>query len=179
MEILLVSGDYSTQEVGTALKTDQLLCLWSDDDHNDRKLKVSVAYNPYVPTLQGQIEENDKLLRKLSSGRVSKIYLRFGSNIRQLEKSIQWLERNCEPDIDVCGSIFLPMRQVLNRLKAKPLSGVYLDEKFLSNCTHAKDLILETMRLLNHKGYEMVIQHPGVTNFTLGKYAFDELLSEL
>ncbi len=130
-EILLVSGsrkkkNFDVTNILTSLK--------------DEYMKFGVAYNPYFIEKDDIFLERDNLIKKINSGLVNSIWLQFGSNLKVLEKEIQFIKKNImnqsdtfNKDIKLYGSILVPSKQFLARFKFRPWKGVYLNNDFLNS----------------------------------------------
>jgi hypothetical protein len=195
-EILLVSGDYGKQiqkdsssnhnlhstslDILTKLQNLQKDAL-QEYCSVDRPTKLCVAFNPFHKSSQALDKEKLRLRQKLETGQVRKIYLQFGSDVKRLERGLHWLNTKIDCDkVDVCGSIFLPMAEVLDRLQKRPLPGVYLSQRFLtSGEDYATKKVLKMMQMLKRQNAELVFQHPGVSDVTAGADMMDYLLDRL
>ena len=133
-QILLVSGsrkknDFEVLDILEKLKFDL-----------SKNIKFGVAFNPYFLEERDCIIERDRLINKLNSYFVKSIWLQFGSEINQLTREINFLnktilssEKFVENQINVYGSLFIPSKQFLARFKFRPWRGVYLSNKYLSS----------------------------------------------
>ena len=105
-----------------------------------KNIKFGVAFNPYFLEDRDCIIERNRLINKLNSYFVKSIWLQFGSEINQLTREINFLnktilssEKFVENQINVYGSLFIPSKQFLARFKFRPWRGVYLSNKYLSS----------------------------------------------
>ena len=75
--------------------------------------KIGVAFNPFFPPEEDSKLEQNRLLKKIQTEQVDKVYLQFGSNLERLRSSLQWLsEIRCEEEgkgrnLEICGSIWI------------------------------------------------------------------------
>ena len=53
--------------------------------------KIAVAFNLSPPKPSDRTQERDRLLAKLETGMVQKIYFQFGSDLELLQSSLEWL----------------------------------------------------------------------------------------
>jgi hypothetical protein len=85
-EILIVNGSGDKKsEWNTVIDLSEIANL-------EKKAKVDVAYNPYFPGEERQLEENHRLEQKLASGAVDKVYLQFGTDLKLLENALKWIQ---------------------------------------------------------------------------------------
>jgi len=84
--------------------------------------KVSVAYNPYLPA--GEIEvENQRLQEKLDSGLVSGVYLQLGEDADALINGISLVRSLSQ--VEILAAILTPSAGTIARLKENTWPGVY------------------------------------------------------
>ena len=133
-EILLVSGSKKRNqfEVLNILET-----LKSD---MSKDIKFGVAFNPYFfEEVDSNIERN-RIIDKFNYYFVQSIWLQFGSDINQLFREINFLNKMIlnskkiiDNEIKIYGSLFIPSKQVLARFKFRPWRGVYLSNEYLNS----------------------------------------------
>ena len=126
-QLLLVSG--SGQR-----KFDTVQCLKSLPQEHSDAIGIGVAFNPYIPDRAQRERERARLRLKVGTGRVSAIWLQLGSDLELLADGLKFLEtlaaerRGAAVPLRLYGSIFVPSRQLLARMKFRPWNGVYLSE---------------------------------------------------
>ncbi len=130
---------------------------------------VAVAFNPFFPSDDLLREEQDRMMKKISTMQVDKVYLQFGTDLERLRTSLQWLSKIREehpqaPNFTICGSIFLPTKKLIAQQKFRPWNGVFLCDEFLDSEDGARGIVLEMMRLYASHGCEILIEAPGVRN---------------
>ena len=133
-EILLVSGSKKRNEFEVLSILEKLkfdLC---------KNMKFGVAFNPYFFEESDYKIERNRLIKKLNSFFVQSIWLQFGSEINQLAREINFLnkmvsnsQKLIEKEIKIYGSLFIPSKQFLARFKFRPWRGVYLSNKYLTS----------------------------------------------
>lgn len=129
------------------------------------KTPVAVAFNPFFPDEEDLEAERNRLKNKLATKQVEKIYFQFGSDLRKLQNSLDWLTTlKSEYQFGICGSIFLPTKKLISQQKFRPWNGVFLNEEFLSSEDGARGIVLEMMKLYEFYGCEILIEAPGVRN---------------
>ena len=133
-EILLVSGSKKRKEFEVLNILDKLK---SDLNKNN---KFGVAFNPYFFEERYYKIERNRLIDKLKSYFVQSIWLQFGSEINQLSREVNFLnkflgnsQKLIDREINIYGSLFIPSKQFLARFKFRPWRGVYLSEKYLNS----------------------------------------------
>ena len=146
-EILLVSGSNKKKnfEVLDVLR----------DFKNEKNLNINIgiAYNPYLKNYYNISGERVKLKEKLSSRITKSIWLQFGTDIKLLEKEINFLKESIfnqssnskDKSIKIFGSLLIPSKVFISRFKFRPWKGVFISEKYLNSLddfySFTKDLI--------------------------------------
>jgi len=165
-EILFISGSGDKKAWNTveALKAVRNATNRSATATVDTKLrpKIAVAYNPYFPSRQDREEENRRLIEKLATGSVSKIYLQFGTDINSLQKGLEFIRKNSKSDVTVAGSIFLPTKKLIAQQKFRPWNGVFLSPEFLNGPEEATVIVSEMIRVYEANDVEMLWEAPGI-----------------
>ena len=139
-EILLISGSTKKKEFQVI---DVLKNLSNERDIN---IDIGVAYNPYLIKHYDISGEDEKLIKKISSGLTKSIWLQFGTDLKLLESKIiflKQLKKSNDNNLKLFGSILIPSKQFIARFKLDRERGFYL-EKYLSsldNFIFTKDLI--------------------------------------
>ena len=115
-------------------KFDTVQCLKSLPQEHSDAIGIGVAFNPYIPDRAQRERERARLRLKVGTGRVSAIWLQLGSDLELLADGLQFLEtlaaerHGAAVPLRLYGSIFVPSRQLLARMKFRPWNGVYLSE---------------------------------------------------
>jgi len=115
-EILMVSGSGPKKQWNALAALDAL----RDAGENCPHPKIAVAYNPYFPSEDDLEKENARLVEKLATGCVSKIYLQFGTDLKRLQRGLDFLERHKAAGVSVTGSLFLPTKKLIAQQKFRP-----------------------------------------------------------
>ena len=133
-EILLVSGSRKRDKFEVLNILEKLKSDFSKD------IKFGVAFNPYFLEESDYKIERNRLIDKLNSYFVKSIWLQFGSEINQLVREINFLNKMIgiskkiiDEEINIYGSLFIPSKQFLARFKFRPWRGVYLSNKYLNS----------------------------------------------
>lgn len=126
-----------------------------------KTLRVGVAFNPYLFSPIEVNSERERLLQKLSSGYPTAVYLQFGSDIDLLKDAIAFLNNEIRPrfsSVHIIGSIFLPSRQLLARMKLRPWKGLYLSPEFLGDVERATVIVRQMLELYALEGIEPILE---------------------
>ncbi len=133
-EILLVSGSKKRNDFDVLNILEQLKFDLS------KNIRFGVAFNPYIFEERDCKIERNRLIEKLNSYFVQSVWLQFGSEINQLIREINFLNKIISNDqklvnkeINIYGSLFIPSKQFLARFKFRPWKGVYLSNKYLNS----------------------------------------------
>jgi len=101
-------------------------------EEKNLKVKLGIAYNPYLKKYFKDISERERLHRKLSSGLINSIWLQYGTDIRVLENEVAYLNKEAKyGKINLFGSLLIPSKQFITRFKFRPWKGVHISEKYL------------------------------------------------
>jgi hypothetical protein len=127
-EILLVSGsnkkkNFDTIEVLGYLKKEK-----------DYKVKLGIAYNPYLKKYYNVSSERERFERKISTGLINSIWFQYGTDINVLQDEVNYLQYVAKDQkIKLFGSLFIPSKQFIARFKFRPWKEVYISEKCLNS----------------------------------------------
>ena len=125
-EILLVSGSIKKKNF------DVINVLSKVKKEKNLKVKLGVAYNPYLKKYYKDTSERERFDRKLSSGLINSIWFQYGTNIKELQNELTYLKKVAKNEkISLFGSLLIPSKQFIARFKFRPWKGVYISEKFL------------------------------------------------
>lgn len=167
-EILIISGSGDKK----ALNTVSCLQMLRESENHATNVDIAVAFNPYFPDAKNRSIEVDRLSAKLATGMVSTIYLQFGSDISLLKEGLTAINKALESygasdtklkrmnakEIKVIGSVMIPSKQLLARMKFRPWNGVYLSENFLSGVTAAETIVLEMLDIYRDFNVEPLVE---------------------
>ena len=129
-EILIVSGSIKKKNFDVLDLMNEL------KNEKNLKIKIGVAYNPYLKNHYNISGEKERLEKKISSKLTKSICIQYGTDIKLLESEIKFLKKiifNNNLDIKLFGSLFIPSRQFVARFKFRPWKGVYISDKFLNS----------------------------------------------
>jgi len=131
---LLVSGsnkkkNFDSVNVLTSLKKEKNL-----------KVKLGIAYNPYLKKYYNISSERERFEKKISTGLINSIWFQYGTDIKVLQNEVNYLKNVVkEEKFNLFGSLFIPSKQFIARFKFRPWKEVYISEK----CLYALDNFFE------------------------------------
>ena len=125
-EILLVSGSNKKKNF------DSVNVLADLKKEKNLKVKLGIAYNPYMKKYYNNSSERERFERKISTGLINSIWFQYGTDIKILQNEVTYL-KNVAKDkkLNLFGSLFIPSNQFIARFKFRPWKEVYISEKFL------------------------------------------------
>ena len=127
-EILLVSGSNKKKNY------DAISVLSKIKDEKNLKVKLGIAYNPYLKKYYNDTSERERFNRKLSSGLINSIWFQYGTDIKVLKNEVSYLRKVIKDEkINLFGSLLIPSKQFIARFKFRPWKGVHISEKCLSS----------------------------------------------
>ncbi len=87
------------------------------------------------------------------------MYLQFGSDVGILSDSLNYLNSAIDPSkVKVYGSVFLPSKQLLNRMKFRPWKGLLLSEQFLNSVDDAENIVKQMLVLYKEHNVTPIIE---------------------
>ena len=139
-EILLVSGSNKKKNFDT------LNVLSKIKEEKNLKVKLGIAYNPYLRKYYKDTLERERIDSKLSSGLINSIWLQYGTDIKVLQDEVTYFKKVAKYEkINLFGSLLIPSKQFIARFKFRPWKGVYISEECLCSldyfCDFTKDLV--------------------------------------
>lgn len=158
--VLLVSG--SGGRVNDAVDALERLAKereWRRDVVEEKGFRFGVAFNPYFEDAVEAKRERERLERKLASGLVGGVWMQIGSDADALEAGIASV-RALDPDVEMYGSVFLPSKQLLARMKFRPWAGVFLSEKYLGSVEAAEEITRQQLDVFARHGVTPLIESP-------------------
>jgi len=124
-EILLVSGSNKKKNF------DSIDVLSYLQKEKNLKVKLGIAYNPYLKKYYNISSERERLERKISTGLINSIWLQYGTDIKVLQNEVTYLKKIVKDEkLNLFGSLFIPSKQFIARFKFRPWKEVYISEKF-------------------------------------------------
>ncbi len=152
-EILLVSGskkkkNFDTVEVLSSIKKEK-----------DLKVKLGIAYNPYLKDFYNIFTERERFEKKISSGLVNSIWFQYGTDIKVIQNEVNFLKKAIEKhEVNLFGSLLIPSKQFIARFKFRPWKGVYISEKFLSSLDDYYDFTKDLLFFYKNNNITPVIE---------------------
>lgn len=160
--LLIVSGS------GEKKKVNSLTCLQHlqsiNADRNSLGIDLGVAYNPYFPIECDRGNESLRLAEKLETGLVSDIWLQFGSDVTLLRQSLELLYDPAGSfnisgrGVKMIGSLFLPSKAMLARMRFRPWNGVFLSPEYLNDLTVARQTTQSILDIYREFNVEPLIE---------------------
>ena len=125
-EILLVSGSSKKKNFET------INVLSKIKEEKNLKVKLGIAYNPYLKKYYNDNSERDRFYEKISSGLINSIWFQYGTDIKLLENELTYLRKVAKYEkLNLFGSLLIPSKQFIARFKFRPWKGVHISEKCL------------------------------------------------
>ena len=139
-EVLLVSGANKKKNF------DAISVLSNLKKEKNLKVKLGIAYNPYLEKYYEVSSERERLERKISSGLINSIWFQYGTDIKELNNVVTYLKKNAAyQKLNLYGSLFIPSKQFISRFKFRPWKGVHISENYLCSlqnfCFFTRDLV--------------------------------------
>lgn len=165
-EVLFISGSGEKKPMNSVEALKRLQQDRSVQPPSNDAAKICVAYNPFFPNGYDRDVEKDRLLEKLETGQVSKVYFQFGTDTSLLQQGLDFIcETREEKGLDelaICGSIFLPTKKLIAQQKFRPWNGVFLSDGFLSGEAGAREIVLDMIRMYQQYDAELLFEAPGI-----------------
>ena len=125
-EILLVSGSNKKKNF------DAINVLNKIKEEKNLKVKLGIAYNPYLKKYYNISSERERFEKKISTGLINSIWLQYGTDVKVLQNEVAYLKKVAkEEKLNLFGSLFIPSKQFIARFKFRPWKEVYISEKCL------------------------------------------------
>ena len=125
-EILLVSGSNKKKNF------DVINVLSNLKKEKNIKVKLGIAYNPYLKKYYKISSERERFEKKFSTGLINSIWFQYGTDIKVLQNELTYLKKITKDEkLNLFGSLFIPSKQFIARFKFRPWKEVYISEKCL------------------------------------------------
>ena len=96
------------------------------------KVKLGIAYNPYLKKYYNISSERERFEKKFSTGLINSIWFQYGTDIKVLHKEITYLKNAVKDEkLNLFGSLFIPSKQFIARFKFRPWKEVHISQKYL------------------------------------------------
>jgi len=152
-EILLVSGSNKKKNF------DSISVLSKIKEEKNLKVKLGIAYNPYLKKYYNDTSERERFNSKLSSGAINSVWFQYGTDIKVLENEVSYLKKvaKCEK-INLFGSLLIPSKQFIARFKFRPWKGVHISQSFLCSLDEYYDFTKELVCFYKNNNITPVIE---------------------
>jgi len=152
-EILLVSGSNKKKNFDS---NDALGFL---KEEKNLKVKLGIAYNPYLKKYYKDTTERKRFDRKLSSGLVNSIWFQYGTDIKVLQNEVTYIKKVAKhKKINLFGSLLIPSKQFIARFKFRPWKEVYISEKCLFSLDYFFDFTSNLVSFYKNNNITPVIE---------------------
>ena len=140
-EILLVSGSNRKKSFDTVTVLNDL------KKEKKLKVKLGIAYNPYLKKYYNIPYERERFDKKISSGLINSIWFQFGTDLKVLQNEVSYLNTSIKNEkLNLYGSLFIPSKQFISRFKFRPWKGIHISDNYLYSIEDfycfIKDLVL-------------------------------------
>ena len=152
-EILLVSGSNKKKNF------DSIDALGFLKKEKNLKVKLGVAYNPYLKKYYNISSERERFERKISTGLINSIWFQYGTDIEVLQNEVTYLNNIAKDEkLNLFGSLFIPSKQFIARFKYRPWKEVYISEKCLFDLDNFFDFTSELLSFYKNNNITPVIE---------------------
>tara|TARA_B100000886_G_scaffold298213_1_gene226256 strand:- start:1823 stop:2626 length:804 start_codon:yes stop_codon:yes gene_type:complete len=159
-EILLVSGSNKKKNF------DAINVLRKIKEEKNLRVRLGIAYNPYLKKYYKDASERERFDIKFSSGLINSIWFQYGTDIKVLHNEVNYIKKIAENQkINLFGSLLIPSKQFLARFKFRPWKGVYISEKYLSSLDDFYDFTRDLIFFYKNNNITPVIE----TDFSSSK----------
>ena len=125
-EILLLSGSIKKKNY------DVISVLNDLKEEKDIQNQIGIAYNPYLNKYFNSPFERERVEQKLSSGLIKSIWIQYGTDIKVLEREMNFLHKEDKnKKLKFYGSLLIPSKQFIARFKLRPWKGVHIADQYL------------------------------------------------
>jgi len=152
-EILLVSGsnkkkNFDSVDVLAYLKREKNL-----------KVKLGIAYNPYLKKYYNISSERERFEKKISTGLINSIWFQYGTDIKVLQNEVTYIKKVAKhKKINLFGSLLIPSKQFIARFKFRPWKGVHISEKCLYSLDNFFDFTSDLVSFYKNYNITPVIE---------------------
>ncbi len=152
-EILLVSGSNKKKNF------DSINVLNKIKQEKNLKVKLGVAYNPYLEKYYKVFSERERFERKISSGFINSIWFQYGTDIKAIHNQVNYLKNQEKYEkLNLFGSLLIPSKQFIARFKFRPWKGVYISEKCLYSLEYFNDFTKDLVCFYKNNNITPVIE---------------------
>ncbi|MDC3134940.1 hypothetical protein OA511_03060 [Prochlorococcus sp. AH-716-J09] len=152
-EILLVSGSIKKKNFDSV---DVLAYLKKE---KNLKVKLGIAYNPYLKKYYNVCSERERFERKISTGLINSIWFQYGTDIKVLQNELIYIKKIAKDQkLKLFGSLFIPSKQFIARFRFRPWKEVYISEKCLFSLDNFFDYTIDLVSFYKNYNITPVIE---------------------
>jgi len=152
-EILLVSGSNKKKNLEVINVLSKL------KEEKNLKVKLGIAYNPYLKKYYNISSERERFERKFSTGLINSIWFQYGTDINVLKNEVNYIKNTAKDEkLNLFGSLFIPSKQFIARFKFRPWKEVYISEKCLYALDNFFDFTSDLVSFYKHNNITPVIE---------------------
>ena len=152
-EILLVSGSNKKKNF------DAINVLRKIKEEKNLRVRLGIAYNPYLKKYYKDASERERFDIKFSSGLINSIWFQYGTDIKVLQNELTYL-KNIAKDkkLNLFGSLFIPSKQFIARFKFRPWKEVHISQKYLYSLDNFFDFTRDLISFYKNNNITPVIE---------------------
>lgn len=152
-EILLVSGSNKKKNF------DSIDVLAHLKKEKNLKVKLGIAFNPYLKKYYKISTERERFERKIETGLINSIWFQYGTDIKVLQDELSYLKKVVKDEkLNLFGSLFIPSKQFIARFKFRPWKEVHISEKFLYSLEKFYDFTRDLVSFYKRNNITPVIE---------------------
>ncbi|MDC3148844.1 hypothetical protein OA502_01215 [Prochlorococcus sp. AH-716-I05] len=152
-EILLVSGSNKKKNF------DSIDVLGYLKKEKNLKIKLGIAFNPYLKKYYRIPFERERFERKISTGLINSIWFQYGTDIKVLQNELSYLKNVAKDEkLNLFGSLFIPSKQFIARFKFRPWKEVHISKKFLYSLDNFFDFTSDLVSFYKKNNITPVIE---------------------
>ena len=152
-EILRVSGSNKKKNFDAI---DALAYLQKE---KNLKVKLGIAYNPYLEKYYKVSTERERFERKISTGLINSVWFQYGTDINVLQNEVNYLKYIAkEEKLNLFGSLFIPSKEFIARFKFRPWKEVYISKKCLHSLKNFFDFTNDLVSFYKKNNITPVIE---------------------
>ncbi len=152
-EILLVSGSKKKKDF------DSIDVLGDLKKERNLRVKLGIAYNPYLKKYFKISSERKRFEKKISTGLINSIWFQYGTDIKVLQNEITYLKKlRKDEKLNLFGSLFIPSKQFIAQFKFRPWKEVHISENCLYSLENFFDFTRELVSFYKKNNITPVIE---------------------
>jgi len=152
-EILLVSGSNKKKNF------DSVQVLAHLKKEKNLKVKLGIAYNPYLKKYYNITSERERFEKKFSTGLINSIWFQYGTDIKVLQNEVTYLNKMTKDQkLNLFGSVFIHAKQFIARFKCRPWKEVHISKKYLFSLDNFFDFTSDLVSFYKNNNITPVIE---------------------